>query len=251
MPVTFVTLIIGALAASGIFPFAGFWSKDSMFSLVWMLDNKVFYAAAMGITFLSSYYCFRMVFVLGYSEIEPAHGSGHGGEHHGKESPANMWVPLAILGFLSVTVGFLGSPWMNSAFFRYLVGATEEMNYFVVFTSLGAGLLGVGAAFADYARPALARDGFVSFVPPVRTLFVRLYYVDDFYHFIVHKIVLVVSAVLDWFDKTMVNGAVNATGLSTIIGGRLMSRMQTGLVQVYLTVMFIVVVGIVSCFALR
>ncbi len=258
MPVTFVTLIIGALAAAGIFPFAGFWSKDSMFALVWMLDNKIYYAAAMVITFLSAYYCFRLVFVLGFSEIKPAAGSGHGDDHgsghaahHGKESPANMWVPLAILAALSVGVGFIGSPLMNSAFFRYLVGAGEHMNYAVVFTSLTAGLLGVGVAFADYARPQLARDGFLTFLSPLHMLFVRLYYVDDFYQFVVHRIVIAVSGVLDWFDKSLVNGAVNATGLSTLFGGRVMSSVQTGAVQVYIAVMFTIVVGIVSCFVLR
>lgn len=254
MPVTFLTLIIGALAASGIFPFSGFWSKDSMFGLVWMLDNKIYYAAAMVITFLSAYYCFRMVCILGFTRIEPAHLDAHAtghSEHHGKDSPANMCIPLAILAFFSVTSGFLGSGLMDSAFFRYLVGATEKMNYTVVVTSSVAGLLGVGVAFLDYARPQLARDGFLCFVPPVRTLFVRLYFVDDFYYFCVHKIVLVVSAILDWFDKQMVNGAVNATGLSTIVGGRIMSRLQLGMVQIYLAVMFVVLIGIMSCFIIR
>jgi len=248
MPVTFLTLVIGALAASGIFPFAGFWSKDAMFSLISLLDNKIYYAAAMVISFLSAYYCFRMVFILGFTKIEPSHAPGHGGEHHGNESPASIWVPLAILGLLSVTVGFLGSPLTHNSFFRYLVGMGEEMNYFVVFTSLAAGLVGMGVAFVDYARPKLVRDGFVSFVPPMRTLFVRLYYVDDFYYFCVHKIVLVVSKVLDWFDKRMVNGAVNATGIGALIGGRVMSRVQSGAVQLYIAVMFAVVVCIVSCF---
>jgi NADH:ubiquinone oxidoreductase subunit 5 (subunit L)/multisubunit Na+/H+ antiporter MnhA subunit len=158
---------------------------------------------------------------------------------------------LAILGFLSVVVGFLGSPWINAPFFRYLVGGTEQMNWFVAGTALASAGAGMIVAFVDFAKPSLVRDGFISFVPPLRTLFVRLYYVDDFYYFCVHKIVLVVSKVLDWFDKRMVNGAVNATGLSTIFGGRVMSRLQSGTVQLYIGVMFAVVVCIVSCFMWR
>ena len=58
------TMLVGCLAAAGIFPFAGFWSKDAIMSAVFTLKNPAFIAAAILITFFSALYTFRLFFVV-------------------------------------------------------------------------------------------------------------------------------------------------------------------------------------------
>jgi len=59
-----VTVTIAALALSGIFPFAGFFSKEAILGQLWHLDNKLWVGMGLFGAFLTAYYTFRVIFVL-------------------------------------------------------------------------------------------------------------------------------------------------------------------------------------------
>jgi NADH-quinone oxidoreductase subunit L len=143
MPITFSTFIIGWLAISGIFPFAGFWSKDDILSAAWGSHGelgKVLWAVGFLTAGLTAYYMSRQVALVflgegrwkdtrhpaeategahleGKPELtqhEPVgdHGEAHGG--HGvdpHESPWPMAAPLVVLGALAAIGGIINLPW--------------------------------------------------------------------------------------------------------------------------------------------
>ena len=61
-----ITVTIGALALSGIFPFSGFFSKEAVLGQLWSLDNKLWVGLGLFGAFLTAYYTFRVIFVMLY-----------------------------------------------------------------------------------------------------------------------------------------------------------------------------------------
>ena len=126
MPYTFWPFMAAYVAICGIFPFAGFFSKDEILFKTLTADpaifgpyRYVFWAFGLITAGMTAFYMSRLVFMTFFGEerfhdLKPAHGHGdHGpgdGKFHPHESPAIMWVPLAVLGVLSVVGGFAGVP---------------------------------------------------------------------------------------------------------------------------------------------
>jgi NADH-quinone oxidoreductase subunit L len=88
MPWTYITFVIGSLSLAGIWPLAGFWSKDEI--LIYALENNpALFALAIITVFMTAFYMFRAVFMTFHGEYrggaQPEHG-GHGDAHsHGPQ----------------------------------------------------------------------------------------------------------------------------------------------------------------------
>src|SRR5262249_8599591 len=111
MPVTCRTFLIGCLALAGLFPFAGFWSKDEILGAghdkahhAQGLAHSLYgglYWVGMLTAGLTAFYTFRAFFLTFFGEERIPHEAGH----HAHESPRVMTTPLIILAVLSVVVG--------------------------------------------------------------------------------------------------------------------------------------------------
>lgn len=128
MPITFFTFLIASLANAGVFPFAGFWSKDEIITGAW--ESRVFprfgdllTVVALVTAFISAYYMFRLVFLTFFGK--PRFDTEH---VHPHESPAIMWIPLVILAAVTIGFGALGYPPDQGRFHDFLepVFATSE-----------------------------------------------------------------------------------------------------------------------------
>jgi NADH-quinone oxidoreductase subunit L len=111
MPITFWTYVIGTLALAGIFPFAGFWSKDEILADSWLagiVEGDVGGYIAFGILLLAAgftaFYMWRQVSLvfLGQPRTEAA--------GHAPESVPTMTIPLIVLAVFSVIAGFFNVP---------------------------------------------------------------------------------------------------------------------------------------------
>jgi len=125
MPITYLTVLIGAWANSGLPPFAGFFSKDTIVEAVHAayaagVPGAMFaYIAALGAVAAGGYYSFRLVFFAFHGKErfaahghdhpdEHGHDDGHGAEHHHPhETPAVVTVPLILLAIPSICAGWV------------------------------------------------------------------------------------------------------------------------------------------------
>ena len=97
MPITYATVLIGAIANAGLPPFAGFFSKDSIIEAVQLahVPGATFaYLALLAGVFVGGFYSFRLVFFAFHGEerfrhAHDDHAHGHG-DDHGHES---SWRP--------------------------------------------------------------------------------------------------------------------------------------------------------------
>ncbi len=139
IPVTFWTMTMGVLAIAGIYPFAGFFSKDEILYQAFSSPNpigKLVWAVGLLTAGMTSFYMFRLWFKTffgpGHSDqdhsanqhlapihssksstlvMEDEHDSGQVAHAHGvHESPRIMLFPLVVLAILSVVGGWIGIP---------------------------------------------------------------------------------------------------------------------------------------------
>jgi len=227
MKITAWTFAIGALALSGIFPFAGFWSKDAI--LTEALDQNVWYFIV-GLTaaFFTAFYMSRLFFLVFAGKPRTPH-EGH--EPH--ESPAVMTIPLILLAILAIGAGFLFTPF-NPWFGEWLTGAAEEhTNWTVIILSNLVGLLGIGLGYLMYIRRSISSDVISSRAPGLYRLVNNKYYMDELYQYMIISPLKGLGYVLRLFDHYIIDGVVRMSAISALFLGRLGARMQNGQLQAY------------------
>ncbi len=243
MPWTYATFLIGSLSLAGIWPLAGFWSKDEI--LVSALEAQpVLFALAMITVFLTAFYMFRAIYMTFHGKYRGG-ATDDGIDHsHTHESPRVMVGPLVFLAVLAVAVGW----WNLSGGFNDFMGyhgahAAESAagGMFTPFThvlpvmALLVGLFGIFSAYAVYCRKWLSAASLGRFFGPLYTLVFRKYFFDELYENIIVKLALMKGLFTGFtlFDTKGVDGAVNGAGQIISQGGKAIRRAQTGQLQLY------------------
>jgi len=119
MPITYLTMLIGALANAGLPPFAGFYSKDSIIEAVHMSHTPgagFAHLLLLAGVFVGGLYSFRLIFFAFHGKERFGHGDhhaaakddhGHGAhDHTPHESPAVVTLPLILLAIPSIAAGW-------------------------------------------------------------------------------------------------------------------------------------------------
>jgi NADH-quinone oxidoreductase subunit L len=133
MPVTYLTMVIGALSSAGIPGLAGFFSKDSIIEAIHLskLPGAGFaHFAVLSCVFVTAFYTFRLLFMT-FHGPERFHGQAHGGQGHDEhahddhaaphgvphESPAVVTLPLVLLAIPSICAGWVIGPFLFGGYF--------------------------------------------------------------------------------------------------------------------------------------
>jgi NADH-quinone oxidoreductase subunit L len=234
MPVTFWTFIIGTLALSGIPPFSGFYSKDTIFAQALGQGDYLLFGVAVFVAVLTTFYMFRLFFVafLGEARSEKAR------QPH--ESPAVMTLPLVVLAVFAAIGGVIGIAGhygsqfgMGAEKLSFAQQALEPLhNSFPMLCGLGAVAVGLIAAFVLYRRaatdPLPARLGWLS-----RAMQNRFYF-DELYAATFIRAHDFIAAVADWIDRWLVEGfCIGTIRGGTDLTGRALRLVQTGNLQTY------------------
>ncbi len=138
MPITYFTMLIGALANAGLPPFAGFFSKDSIIEAVHLAQipgAHFAYLAILAGVFIGGFYSFRLIFFAFHGEERFRHAGSHHGDHgdhgHGHhaephESPKVVTVPLILLAIPAICAGWLIKPMLFGGYFGDAIFISHE-----------------------------------------------------------------------------------------------------------------------------
>jgi len=265
MPITFITFLIGSLSLSGVFPLAGFWSKDELLLDAWKHD-KFLWVIGTIVAFMTAFYMFRVIFMTFFGEYrggeqpEPGHGSaGEAEEHHAgpHESPRSMTAPLIILAIPSVLFGLFAL----NGFGGFLEGTLPEaarhfefeIEGIVLAASTIAALAGIGAAAAVYYARRPAPEQLGKAAGPLYTLAADKYYIDEIAEDVIVRRALdqILGPAAAAFDKYVVDGIVNGIALATRQVGDAVRRLETGQLQAYTSMSMLgVVVTVIIIFVI-
>ncbi len=250
IPATYWTLVAGAMALSGIFPFAGFWSKDDILGSVWRHGKYYLWVVGIIAAFITAFYTFRMIFLTFFGKERPAHGD----EHHVHKNPLSMIVPLVVLAVASLLGGFLGLPGKLGVLQGFLepvfapanhILEIEEhglkaVDYVLMVVSLIVAMCGIALAWFMYLRRTDLPVKVGARLRPLYRVVYNKFYIDEFYDATFVRLAVDGSRwVWRRFDEKIIDGAVNGTGWLWQRAGLAIRPIQSGRVQNYLLWMFI------------
>ncbi|MFL5755588.1 MAG: NADH-quinone oxidoreductase subunit L [Chloroflexota bacterium] len=258
IPITYVTMLIGSIAISGIPPLSGFFSKDEILGQSWIFGFQLVSIIGYVVALMTAFYMFRLMGLTfwGRSRVDPHV------EPRIHESPRVMTTPLILLAIPSIFLGMLvGLPlgagllhdWLAPVFEQasVLLGHTDEtyqlfgIDGVLLLASVAMAAIGIVAAtwlfginvsrFRVEPKPERVRD-MTATNTATRFLYrasLNKWWFDDLNDLLFIRIGGRVAAALWWFDRAIVDGAVNGLGALVRDSGTGLRRVQTGRVQNY------------------
>ena len=242
LPITFWTFLVGALALSGIPPFAGFYSKDSILAQCLEQKNYLLFGVAVFVAGLTAFYIFRLFFVV-FSGKEKSEAVSHA-----HESPAVMTLPLVVLAIFAAIGGFIGIT--NSYGSQFVAGhetlsvaqqALEPLhNLMPMLIGIVVAFTGIFLAFSLYKNAT--SDPLPAILGGLATAMKNKFYFDELYEATFVRAHDFIAAVMDWVDRWLVEGfCIGLVRGGTDLTGRALRLMQTGNLQTYA---FLFVLGV-------
>jgi len=249
LPITFLTMMIGTIAISGLPPFAGFFSKDEILAHVYQHNPVLWVIGVIGAMF-TAFYMFRMLFLTFYGNFRGTPDQ----EHHLHESPKSMTAPLIILAVLSVFGGFIGVPEVlgGSHWLAHFLAPVFETphakmgelaldhgtEYRLMAISVGGVLFALFFAYTKYIRNAYVPLADVDKRSWLAKISYNKYYVDEIYDALIAR---PLDALSSFFyhvvDKLGIDGFVNNLGKIATEASKGFRLLQTGNIGFYIFMM--------------
>ncbi|TMH83237.1 MAG: NADH-quinone oxidoreductase subunit L [Betaproteobacteria bacterium] len=257
MPLTYWTLLIGAVSSAGIPGFAGFFSKDAIIEAVrdsGTPGHLFAYVCVVGCVFVTATYTFRMLFMAfhGKERFDAAHPP--------HESPAVVTIPLVLLAIPSVAAGWVVGELVYGDFFREALPRAEgEFHGLLALMARGLvslpfwlAVAGIATAWYLYLKRTDLPKRIAMQLGPLYALVQRKYGFDELYAWLFAGGARAIGSGfwrggdLTLIDGLMVNGSARLVGWSSSV----VRLFQTGYVYQYAFTMLIGVV-VLAFFFLR
>jgi NADH-quinone oxidoreductase subunit L len=225
MPITHITFLIACMAIAGIWPFSGFFSKDEILAAAFHNHPLIFWTLWV-VAGLTAFYMFRLYFRIFWNGNKQ-----YDGHHKPHESPWTMAVPLLILALFSVTTGFI--PFAdyissdNAPFATHIDG-------FVASLSIAVAVLGIGVATALYGKNSKKPAEIARSLGGLYKAAVHKFYLDEVWMWVTQTVIFrYICEPIKWFDRHIIDGAMNGLAWSTQKISVSIKGLQSGQVQFY------------------
>jgi NADH-quinone oxidoreductase subunit L len=263
IPFTYAMMWVGNLALGGVFPFAGFYSKDAILEAAWAAHTGIglygFWCTLIA-AFLTAFYSWRLL-------IMTFHGAPRADRHvmeHVHESPPVMTVPLLLLAIGALVSGFafhdqlIGNDWrsfwgnsIQIAQSNHVLRDMESIPSWVTLSPSVLGLLGIATAYLFYMVAPQTPARLAAMFPFAYRFLLNKWYFDELYDaVIVRPYRALARALWQVGDVTVIDGVPNGLAALTEGGSARVVRLQTGSIAVYAFAMLIGLVALVSIFLL-
>jgi len=246
IPITFWTMLIGALSMVGMIPFAGFWAKDEIIGATFVKGQYVVWAVAMITVLLTAIYMGRLIFLTFWGENR----ADAEVQAHIHESPPIMTVPLILLSIPALLLGLVvGIPpdggWIHGFLEPVFFGIESEAFQWagegglLMLASLVTVIVGLLIAYSLYVRQTDLPGRIAQRLPWAYRASLNKFYMDDIYAVVPVGATLGFASWLWTFvDAKIIDGAAN--GIAWLWGwaGDHLRPIQTGRVQNYAMYVF-------------
>jgi NADH-quinone oxidoreductase subunit L len=219
MPTTYWTFVAGSLSLAGIFPLAGFWSKDEILATLGHEGYTAVMWIAVAGAFVTAFYMTRAVSLTFFGEYK-----GHGHPH---ESPRIMTGPLVALAIPSIAFGLLNIPGVEipgiGNFTQWLAVRVvpmgdhhaETIDFLLAGSGLLAALAGIALGWRIWGKDRdtqAERDRFE--IPALYPLLRRKYYIDDAADGVVAATMGPIARLVNWVNDYIIDAIVNGVAFA-------------------------------------
>jgi NADH-quinone oxidoreductase subunit L len=240
MPITFWTFLIGTLALAGVWPLAGFYSKDEIL-LTAMRKSAPLFLIGTVTAFLTAYYIGRECFVVFFGKPRDRHAYDHA-----HESPLVMTLPLVVLAILSVVGGWFG------AVPHFLDPRAEVAHSNLGYALLLVPLAGFLVAAKIYWKPEPSDAPVKAALGKLWTVVENKYYFDELYLWIVKYVQGTIANACELFDRWILQRlGIGGLSVGTGLLGKTVRLLQTGSIQGYAFLFALGVTVIIYCVVVR
>lgn len=245
MPITFWTMLISTLAISGIFPFAGFWSKDEIL-LTAFHGNKVLWIVGSMASIMTAFYMFRLMYLTFFNTFRGTDEQ----KHHLHESPMLITIPLIILAILALVGGVINLP--NSHWLVHYLSpvfvATKETHhldftaYILIGVATAGAILGISIAYFYFIKKKQVPVADIDMKGFSKIVYHK-FYVDEFYNAAIVKPLYSLSFFFRKYTEKLFSNIVLSSGHLANFLSNQGKLIQNGNIGLYL---FAFVIGISS-----
>jgi NADH-quinone oxidoreductase subunit L len=258
MPITFATYAVGMMALSGMpLFFSGGWTKEEILHATahWPSSQVPYFLLLIGVILTALYMTRQVIYVF--------FGNGRASSAKAHESPRAMTLPLIVLAACAILLSIFLTPawpWLES----YLTGHAAEFDtHLLIQSTLLVSLVlvsvGIGLGIWIYRR-AEETDPLQRKLPALFRFLENKMWIDGFYDRTVIAFSALMARVSDWLDRHVWDGVVRGVGaIGQLLGalttdadedvinagvdettntargfGRVMSRLHSGQIQIYL-----------------
>lgn len=225
LPITHITFLIACLAIAGIPPFSGFFSKDEILTAAYHFSNGmgIWMTITAGIT---AFYMFRLYYNIFWGKEHKAQST-----HKPHESPLSMTLPLLILAAITVVGGLIPfGKFVTASHSEYII----HLDWKIAGLSIAVALVAIGLATLLYKNESKKPAIYANNMRGVYNTLYNKFYIDEVYLFVTKKIIFNgISRPFAWFDRHIIDGAIN--GLASITGWSSLKtrKFQSGSIQWY------------------
>ncbi|MFO7716780.1 NADH-quinone oxidoreductase subunit L [Desulfosarcina sp.] len=243
-----VCSIVGAGALSGLPPLSGFFSKELILGHLLDSGHPVAFLAAAAGAFLTTYYSFRLIFIILFprdaTDAPPT--KSHDGHPHAW-GELSMNAVLWCLAGVTAVLGFFQTPlhdFLARAGGAVAAGMPDHHSWLPVAACILAAVA-IFQAWFEFGRKKARQIGWVERIPLLADLFGQRWYLDRFYRMVLDTLIYRgVSRLFTANDRRVIDGAVDGLGRSTAGLGRVVAWLHSGMIQYRLMVMFAAVIGL-------
>ena len=247
MPITFITMLISSFAISGIFPFAGFWSKDEILMTAFE-HNKALWVIGSVASIMTAFYMFRLMYLTFFKDFRGTEEQ----KHHLHESPLLITFPLIVLALLATfggLINFPGNEWLHHYLTPILSNVKEHsletQDYILMGIALVGAFIGIGLAYMKYIKQNNVPEEDDKIAGFAKVLYNK-YYVDEIYEFLFVKPINILSRFFRDYIETALSGFVFGLGKATMVLGAQGRKLQNGNIGLYLFVFVFGVIAMIS-----
>ncbi len=228
-PVCAAAYIIASISISGLF-FSGFYSKEMIYGHAYDIYGQSFLAVLVILTILTTFYIFRTYFMM------------FEGEYRGTTEPQKpglvLNIPIIILAVAVVFAGTIFAPMIGNLIsfdFGMFIEPINKLGQenIVILTSLCASAIGILIAFIMHKLGRFTRP------EPSKNILWQIsynkFYINKIYSFLTAKIFFGICVLTNLIDRYIIDGIVNLCGAAVRLCAYIISRLQNGNVQAYIT----------------
>jgi NADH-quinone oxidoreductase subunit L len=251
IPLTYGLFWIGSLAIAGVFPFAGFFSKDLILEAAYVSKTEVAQVAFwFGIiaAFFTAFYSWRLLIVVFHGESKLDKNT----LKHVHESPLSMLVPMITLSFGAVLSGIYGVYALNiddmpgyfgsSLFIREqnnVLHKIHHLEWYIKLIPTFAGLLGIFSAYILYMRTDII-SRLKTWFRPLYLISFNKYYIDEIYNATIIKLFKVKAEISRIIDVAVIDKfGPDGAAFTFRKAAQYMSNLQTGFIFSYAFLMLL------------
>jgi NADH-quinone oxidoreductase subunit L len=222
---TMIIMAVASLALSGIYPFAGFFSKDKILEVAFTQNHYILWALLWIGAGMTAFYSFRLIMLVFFGEAKYKRFGFH--PHEVKAFVLWSMAPLALFATIG---GFFEHPFERLAT-EFLPSYDIEivphfMSYVLMTVTLGIAFSGIFYAVYKYSTGGFSKEVEEY---PIYKLLSNQYYIPDFYNKCIVRPYMTVSTFL-WqkIDVAIVDKTVDTIARVLYSGGDKARGMQSG-----------------------